>query len=120
MIHQKILEDLMEDSPCVKLGICDEKEGHWCMLRELVRIMGMEDRNAEQLKLMYDYKYMVSKREGKDIGRERAFNEFISQYGAKFAEVYHDDMTNGELFKAVFGVEKQHTDEDITAHILSK
>ena len=117
MIHKEILEDLMEDSPCMKLGLCDDKEGHWCFLREIVRVMGMEDRNAEQLKLMYDYKYMISKKEGKDIGKERAFMEFTTQYGKKFAEVYQDGMKNGELFKAIFGFEKEHTDADIRKHI---
>ena len=119
MIHQNVLEDIMKDSPCFKEGICDDKEGHWCMLRDLVRVMGMEDRNAEQLRLMYDYKYMTSKKEGKDIGRERAFYEFTAQYGKKFSEVYQDGTTNGDLFQAVFGFEKEHTDEDVKKHLLN-
>ena len=117
MIHKEILEDLMEDSPCKKLGLCDDKEGHWCILREFVRSMGMGDRMAEQLKLMYDYKYMVSKKEGKDIGTERAFTEFTDQYGKKFADVYQEGMKNGELFNAIFGFEKEHTDADIRKHM---
>ncbi|MCK9570462.1 hypothetical protein M0R72_16055 [Candidatus Pacearchaeota archaeon] len=117
MISKEILEDLVQDSPCMKMGICDDKEGHWCILREIVRSMGMENRMAEQMKLMYDYKYMISKKEGYDIGKERSFMEFTSLYGKKFAEVYQEGMTNGELFKKVFGFEKEHTDADVKAHI---
>jgi hypothetical protein len=117
MIHQEILEDLIEDSPCVQYGLCDDKPGHWCILREVIRSIGMEDRMAEQLKLMYDYKFMESQKEGHDIGKERALSEFTEKYGAKFAEVYQDGMTNGKLFKAVFGFEKQHTDADVRKHI---
>jgi hypothetical protein len=117
MVNREILEDLLEGSPCKKLGICDDKEGHWCFLREIVLSMGMGDRNAEQLRLMYDYKFMQSKKKGYDIGKENALKEFIAQYGEKFARVYKEGMTNGELFKAVFGFEKEHTDEDIRAHI---
>jgi hypothetical protein len=117
MVNKEILEDLLADSPCKKLGLCDDKPGHWCFLREIVLSMGMGDRNAEQLRLMYDYKFMESKKEGYNIGKERAFNEFIVKYGAKFAEIYKEGMTNGELFKAVFGFEKEHTDEDLRVHI---
>lgn len=87
------------------------------MLREIARTIGMEDRNAEQLRLIYDYKYMISKREDRDIGKERAFSEFIQFYGARFAEVYKSGMTNGELFEATFGFKKEHTDDDIRNHI---
>lgn len=72
---------------------------------------------AEQIKLVYDYKYMESKKEGKDIGKERAFSEFIEKYGEKFARAYKDGMKNGELFEKVFGVQKEHTEEDIRKHI---
>jgi hypothetical protein len=120
MIHKEILEDLMEDSPCVKLGLCDDKEGHWCIIREIARSMGMEDRMAEQTRLIYDYKFMISKKEGYDIGKERAWKEFVEKYGKKFAEVYKDGMKNGELFEAVFGFKKEHTDADIMKHIANK
>lgn len=113
MISKEILEDLLQDSPCMKMGLCDDKEGHWCILRELMRSVGMGDRMAEQTKLMYDYKFMTSKKEGKDIGKERALKEFIDFYGTKFAEVYQEGMTNGELFEKVFGFKKQHTDADV-------
>ncbi len=117
MLSEAIIEDLLKDSPCFKNGLCGDDEGHWCFLRELVKTIGMGDRNAEQLRLMYHYKYMKSKKEGYDIGKERAFNEFISLYGKKFDEVYKDGMKNGELFEKVFGFKREHTDEDIRQHL---
>ena len=117
MISNEILEDLLEDSPCKKVGLCDEREGHGCLLREIVKVIGMGDKMAEQLKLVYDYKYMISKKEGHDIGKDRAWDEFAIQYGEKFSEVYQEGMTNGELFEKVFGFEKEHTDADVKAHI---
>jgi len=117
MIHKDILDDLLENSPCKKLGLCDDKEGHWCMIREIIRHSGMGDRMAEQSLLFYDYKFMISKREGYDIGEERAWKEFIEKYGEKFAEVYKEGMRNGELFEAVFGFKKEHTEADIKRQI---
>jgi hypothetical protein len=117
MISKEILEDLLQDSPCYRMGLCDDKEGHWCIIREMIKSTGLNNRMAEQTKLMYDYKLMTSKKEGHDIGKERAFKEFISLYGEKFSEVYHEGMTNGELFEKVFGFKKQHTDADVKKHL---
>ena len=115
MIHKEILEDLLKDASCMKDGSCDER--NWCILRELIPYIQIDDRMAEQMILIYDYKFMESKRLGFDIGKERAFMEFIQKYGKKFAESYQDGKKNGELFEAVFGVKKQHTEEDIRKHI---
>jgi hypothetical protein len=117
MVNREILEDLLKDSPCKKMGVCNDKEGNWCFLRDFVLSTGIGNRNIEQLRLMYDYKFMQSKKEGYDIGKERAFKEFIMQYGERFAELYKEGMTNGQLFQAVFGFEKKHTDEDLREHI---
>ena len=117
MIHKEILEDLLGDAPCKKLGICDDEEGHWCAVRELIPYLSIDDRMAEQILLVYDYKYMESKRVGYDIGKERAFMEFIQKYGKQFSDAYQDGKKNGDLFEAVFGVKKEHTEEDIRMHI---
>lgn len=99
MIHKEILEDLAKDCPC-------EDRTKWCFLRELVAHTGFSDRNVEQLRLIYDYKFMKSKEEARDIGNERAFKEFIALYAVKFAEVYQEGMKHNELFERVFGVSK--------------
>lgn len=113
-MHKEILEDISKDCPCKSIK-CEED--NWCFLRELVDHMGLGDRQVEQIRLVYDYKYLKSKVEGKDIGRQRALEEFINRYGQKFAEVYKEGMKNGELFEAVFGFKKEHTDKDLLDHI---
>ena len=107
-MHREILEDLAKDCPC--------GDANWCFLKELVLSSGFSDRQAEQVRLIYDYKYMQSEEEGKDIGRERALKEFIAQYSKKFAEVYQDGMKHDELFSKVFGVVPMPTDDEIREH----
>jgi hypothetical protein len=104
MLHKEILEDLLKDSPCVRNGWCDEEEGHWCFIRRLIQSTGLSDRQAEQLRLVYDYKLMQSKKEGKNIGDKRAQEEFIDIYGSKFAIVYQEGMKHEELFERLFGL----------------
>ncbi len=100
-MHRKILEDLTKDCPC--------RDAQWCFLKELVLSSGFSDRQAEQIRLVYDYKDMTSKAREYDIGRETAFEEFIFKYGKRFAEVYRDGMTHEELFKQVFQIELSPT-----------
>ena len=111
-MHEEILEDLLKDSPCAKNGLC----GSWCFIRELM-LSRVDDRTGEQLRLVYDYKYEQSEKEGKDIGKERAMQEFIMQYAIKFAEVYEEGMMHDELYEKVFGKKRMHTDADIMRHI---
>lgn len=109
MINKEILEDLANDCPC------DGKK--WCFLRELIKHTSLSDRQAEQWRLFYDYKYMQSKKIGKDVSEEKGENnlfiEFIGLYAKKFDDVYREGMRNGELFEQVFGFKKLHTDEDV-------
>jgi hypothetical protein len=107
-MHKEILEDLAKDCPCDK-----EK---WCFIKELVLSSGFSDRQAEQARLVYDYKYMQSKEEKRDIGRERALKEFIAQYSEKFAKVYREGMKHDELFPKVLGVVPMPTDDEIKEH----
>ncbi len=95
-MHREILKDLTKDCPC---------DGKWCFLQELMLSSGFSDRQAEQVRLIYDYKYMKSREEGSDIGRERAAKEFIEKYARRFSEVYQDGMTHDELFREVFQAE---------------
>lgn len=111
-MHKEILEDILRDSPCIKYGFCNE----WCFARELLPSR-VDDRAAEQLRLIYAYKYDQSLEEGKDIGKERATKEFIEKYAEKFAEVYQEGMKYEELYEKVFGKKLKHTDDDIRRHI---
>ncbi len=114
MINKEILEDLTKDCPCNKL---DCEKNNWCFFRDLVESTGLSNRQIEQTRLIYDYKYMHSEKEGQDIGKQRATKEFIDLYGKKFAEIYKEGMKNGELFEAVFGFKKTHTDQQLKDHI---
>lgn len=112
-MHREILEDLSKDCPCMRNG-CGTQ---WCFFRELIESIGLSDRQIEQIRLIYDYKYITSKKEGKDIGKERAVKEFVEKYASRFDEVYQEGMKNEELFGKVFGFKKYHTDEEIREHL---
>jgi len=111
MVNKEILEDLTKDCPCTKKGCVEE----WCFFRDY--LSEMPDKSLEQIRLIYDYKFMQSEKEGQDIGKKRATQEFINLYGKKFSDIYQEGMKNGELFEKVFGFKKHHTDEDIKEHI---
>jgi len=69
-MHRKILEDISRDCPC---------KGEWCFLKELISHTGISDRQAEQLRLIYDYKFMKSKEEGIDIEqKEQLWNLLLN------------------------------------------
>lgn len=93
-MHEETIEDLVKDSPCSGKG--------WCFFRELAAHSGLNDRMAEQMRLIYDYKFLQSETEGYDIGLQRASEEFISKYSAKYSEVWHDGITHDELKERLF------------------
>jgi len=88
------IEDLVKDAPCRGKG--------WCFLRELALHSGLNDRMVEQMRLIYDYKFIQSKIEGHDIGLQRAGIEFAANYAAKYSEVWRDGITHEELRAEVF------------------
>jgi hypothetical protein len=101
MISQKRLEELVEESPC---------EESWCFFKELVSHMG--ERNVIQTRLMIEYRYMESKKQGADIGGNRADLEFTQKFGERFAEVYDKDkgecLSYDEIYSRVFGIPKAY------------
>ncbi len=107
-MHKEILEDLAKDCPCAN--------DDWCFIKELIAHTGLSDRQAEQVRLVYDYKFMQSKKEGKDIGRERAFKEFVDKYATRFAEVYKEGMKRSELFPLVFEGAIIPSEEELTEY----
>ncbi|MFA5071694.1 MAG: hypothetical protein WC511_05040 [Candidatus Pacearchaeota archaeon] len=107
MLSKEILEDLAKDCPC--------NLNAWCFFRDWVLSGGLDDRMAEQVRLMYDYKYLLSreKDDGTDVGKDFAFMDFsLKGYTKKFAEIYKPGMKNDELFELMFGFKKQHTEDD--------
>lgn len=116
-MNKEILEDITRDCYCRRPENCQEEGDKWCFIMDVITSMGLSDRQAEQLRLVYDYKYMTSKKEGYDIGKERALREFVGLYAEKFAHAYKDGMKRDELFHLVFGVLPMPTDEEIRTHI---
>ena len=97
MIEENVLEDLEKECPCNK----DE----WCFFREVFCSLGWNGRNAEQVRLIDDYKWMESSRLGGDIGFKRATEEFISKhYAEKFAQIYSEGKNHIQLFEELFGI----------------
>ncbi len=95
MLHHEILEDLSNDCPC-------NGNNKWCFWRDFGQNLGWNDRNAEQVRLIYHYKWLESEKEGKDIGWERAYNGFSKKYAKKFAKVYKEGMKFEELKDLLF------------------
>jgi hypothetical protein len=101
-MNQEILDDLLEECPC---------KDRWCFPRQLFLNLKLTERDAEQIRLICDERYMDSKKNGKEIEKNTAAFYFIKEHAARFAEVYKEGKKKDELFKEVFGTEKVHTDE---------
>ncbi len=95
MVDKETLSDIVKDCPC-------KDRFQWCFLKELIVHIGLSKRQIEQLRLIYDYKYFASQKNGGDIGEERASLEFIEKYSKKFADVYQEGITREDLFNKVF------------------
>jgi len=94
-INQQVLDDLMQDCPC--------DHSKWCFLRELLKHTGVGDREAEQIRMIYALKFIMSKREGSDVGEKRALGEWIEGgYASRFRGAYHEGIKHEELKYKLF------------------
>lgn len=93
-MHDETIEDLAKDSPCKGEG--------WCFFKELALHSGLNDRMAEQIRIIYDYKFIQSENEGYDIGIQRASMEFCEQYAATYSDIWHEGITHEELKERLF------------------
>ena len=92
---KKMIEDLMKECPC---------KGSWCFFVELINHVGLNDRQIAEIRLIYDYKWIVSEREKRDMGEKYTIDDFIAKgYAEKFAGIYKEGMTHDELKKKLFG-----------------
>jgi hypothetical protein len=90
MATKKILEDICSDE-------CD---GRYCILKEFIIHGGFADRQLEQIKCVEKYKYEESKKEGKDIGWNEAFQRWVDKgYAKRYAQIYSEDKTFRQLYK---------------------
>jgi hypothetical protein len=97
-MNGKTLQDIMKDCPC--------DPAKWCFLKELVKHIGLKDDAAEQIRLIFTLKFLMSTKVGRDVGEEVAWASWVNDgYAARFREVYKDGMNREELEHKIF-VEK--------------
>lgn len=103
MLDKDVIEDVTQDCPC--------RNEQRCFAKYLLKSIGLTNRLAEEARLIFDYQDIVSKREGRAIGEQRAKEEFIELYAAKFAEVYKEGIKHDKLFERLFGIRFQVAEE---------
>jgi len=87
--------DITKDCPC--------DPDKWCYLKELIRHNGLSDFNVEQIRLVYDHKFLMSEKAGKDVGKEAAWNSWINDgFAERFREIYKEGMKHEELKYIMF------------------
>lgn len=96
IMNDKFLRDVRSESPCGGQG--------WCFAEEVLRELGLPERNITQMRLIFDLKLMESKRIGKDVGKDYAKALYLKDYAVKFDKVYKEGMTHAEVFELVFQV----------------
>ena len=94
-MKDQILEDLIADCPC--------DHNKWCFLREVIRHTGISDLAAEQMRLVYTHKFLMSLNIGYDVGEKVAWDSWINDgYAKRFREIYVDGMKHEELKYKIF------------------
>ena len=94
-MKDQTLQDLLEDCPC--------DHNKWCFLREILKHTGISDMTAEQLRLVYAHKFIMSLDAGKDVGEKAAWKSWVDDgYAEKFRDVYVEGMKHEELKYKIF------------------
>jgi len=93
-MNKDVLEDIIRDSPCDK--------NRWCFLKEVIKHSGISDFSAEQIRLVYTHKFLLSMQAGYDVGEKAAWDSWIANYAARFREIYIDGMKHEELKYKMF------------------
>ena len=94
-VSQKTIEDI-----CGCHGQAGEN-GH-CTLRDLVTLMGLNDKLLEQYKCIEIFKF-ENGINGEDNGWAEASKLWVTEgYAKKFSEVYKDGMKAREIYNAIF------------------
>ena len=90
--HREIIEDISEGC------------GDYCILKEILLRIGLEDRTLEQIKCIEMFKYEGSSIEGRDIGWDNASKLWEEEgYAEKFSKFYENGMRHNELYALVIG-----------------
>lgn len=94
-MNENTLTDLVADCPC------DGKK--WCFLREIVKHTGISDDAAEQIRLVYTHKFLMSIKAGKDVGEKAAWESWIAEgFAEKYRQIYTSGMKHEELKYKMF------------------
>jgi hypothetical protein len=91
----KIIDDIRADCPCSGVA--------YCPLEEFAR--HLPARTLVQHKCIEHLKYTRSTQVGRDIGWERAYEEWIRDgYAARFANIWRPDLLHNEAL-ALLGLQ---------------
>jgi hypothetical protein len=81
-MNKDTIEDIIRDCPCADKNL-------WCFLKEVIRHSGISDFSAEQIRLVYTHKFLLSLEAGHDVGEKAAWDSWIQNYAEKYREIYH-------------------------------
>ena len=94
-MNGKTFQDITRDCPC--------DPSKWCFLREFVKHIGLKDDAAEQIRLIFTLKLIMSTKARRDVGEEAAWDSWVKDgYAARFREVYREGMNREELEHKIF------------------
>jgi hypothetical protein len=98
-MKNETLQDLISDCPC--------DHNKWCFLREIIKHTGLGDDAAEQIRLVYTHKFLMSLQAGRDVGEQAAWESWIADgFAKRYREIYKDGMKHEELKYKMF-IEKR-------------
>lgn len=90
---KKLIDEIVDN--------CPNKEGY-CFIKLFLLHLGQDPRIIIQIKCIEKYKYERSKEEGKDIGLDEAFTQWIKNgLAEKFADLYDEDKSVSQLYKEI-------------------
>jgi hypothetical protein len=105
-IHSmKSYKDILDDITC------DTCANRYCILKEvLLRMQHPDSRSMLQIKCVDKFKYEKSETAGKDIGWDKAFDQWCDEgYAKAFADVYEPDITLEKIYSAVLKIVRAAT-----------
>jgi hypothetical protein len=87
----RVVEDIRQD--------CDCEKSNYCPL-EMLLGNNLTKRMLEQHKCVEKFKYILSYKNGSDIGWENAYQSWVDKgYAQRFSEIYSDDKKFRQIWK---------------------
>lgn len=86
----EVVTEIAQDCSC---------NGGYCFFRELITHQHPDLRMLIQVECLEKFKYVISEKHQKDVGRHVAGQMWVDYgFAKKFAEVYNEDLTVREIF----------------------